>query len=380
MPYKTMNDVPENMKTMDKAALTIEQINAIAAQADAINKSGGDVNGWAVARGKFKEDNEIKNGAWVKKSEHTLIGYSFSRESFSLASAKAFVEEHGHDVPFGALKESDGVIYFSMAQIDPKDVIESEYSAGVKALYQKPVETFSIDNVEIFSAGTHTDSRGKSDTYTESDIKNMADGFNEMSADFSAPVKIGHDNNQKFLQADGLPAAGWLHNAREAGGKLIVDFKRVPKVIYELIKAGAFRKRSSEILHNFEIKGKKFKHFIGGVAMLGADLPALNSLSDIRKLYSADNDADVSIYEISSDCGGEEMDEKMKSLMEEVAALKAENATLKSENKKFKSDMAAMEKLGEQAQNRVAIDARRPPKMADALGLAHGQKIAPFSV
>jgi len=37
------------------------------------------------------------------------------------------------------------------------------------------------------------------------------------------------------------------------------------------------------------------------------------------------------------------MDEKMKSLMEEVAALKAENATLKSENKKFKSDMAAME-------------------------------------
>lgn len=42
-----------------------------------------------------------------------------------------------------------------------------------------------------------------------------------------------------------------------------------------------------------------------------------------------------------------------------------------------KADMAAMEKLGEQAQNRVAIDARRPPKMADALGLAHGQKIAP---
>lgn len=41
-----------------------------------------------------------------------------------------------------------------------------------------------------------------------------------------------------------------------------------------------------------------------------------------------------------------------------------------------KADMAALEKLNEKSQNRVAIDGRAP-KMQDALGIGKGPKIAP---
>ena len=42
-----------------------------------------------------------------------------------------------------------------------------------------------------------------------------------------------------------------------------------------------------------------------------------------------------------------------------------------------KADQAALERLTEVSQTRVAVDARRIPKMADALGIAVGPKVAP---
>ena len=42
-----------------------------------------------------------------------------------------------------------------------------------------------------------------------------------------------------------------------------------------------------------------------------------------------------------------------------------------------KADQAALERINETAQTRVAIDARRIPKMQDALGIAQGPKVAP---
>jgi N4-gp56 family major capsid protein len=86
MPWTKKEDAPENLKSLDGAELTIEQINKIAEVADALGS--GVESKWAVAISQFKKGHTIKSGVWVKKVEMESISYDGGKFEFDKSSKK----------------------------------------------------------------------------------------------------------------------------------------------------------------------------------------------------------------------------------------------------------------------------------------------------
>jgi len=147
-------------------------------------------------------------------------------------------------------------------------------------LPDKDYELKSIQGVEIFSAGNWN-----GDDYTENDLDEMVLAFNNTSQTSRPALKLGHDDKQKILQNDGYPAAGWIGRLYRKGKKLLADFVDIPEKVYELITRGAYRNVSSEIYWNADVNGMKYGKMLAGVALLGADMPAVSNLSDILAMY-----------------------------------------------------------------------------------------------
>ena len=152
-------------------------------------------------------------------------------------------------------------------------------------------KTKSISGVEVFAVGTWN-----GDEYTAEDLDEMVRAFEENKAKLRPFLKLGHDPDQKLLQNDGLPAAGWVSDLKRVGDKLVADFSNIPKKIFELLKNGAYRKVSSEIYWNIKVGANTYRRFLSGVALLGSDLPALGGLDDILELYSKQDLESLKIY------------------------------------------------------------------------------------
>ena len=148
------------------------------------------------------------------------------------------------------------------------------------------LKTKDILDVEIAKTGTFNASTGRV-TFTRKDFDDMQAASRELQGKVDFPLKLGHNEGQELIQEDGLPAAGWIENVRREGDLLMADFMRVPLQIADLMKAGAFRKRSIEAFRNVEFAGKRFPMVLTGTALLGEDLPAVDSLDDIEALYQA---------------------------------------------------------------------------------------------
>src|SRR5262245_26461672 len=132
--------------------------------------------------------------------------------------------------------------------------------------------TSSIDNLEIFAAG-----RWNGDNYTVQDLRAMVNAFDKVG--FEPPIKAGHENGQEDPQAAarvfGEPALGYVKALRVIGNKLYADLKGIPKRFADLIKAGAFRRVSSEIYWDYtdDSSGKTFPRVLKAIAFLGAKIP-----------------------------------------------------------------------------------------------------------
>ena len=166
------------------------------------------------------------------------------------------------------------------------------------------LKTRDLKGVELLAVGTW-DGHGCPDggcEFTTKHIDQAVKADRELEGTFDAPVKLGHDDDQKLLQTDGYPAAGWVKNLRRVGEKLIGDLVKVPEAVAKLIEAGAYRKRSVELKQDVEIDGKTYPLVLTGLALLGADLPAVEGLKDITRLYQSlaltlDDDAHVVLFE-----------------------------------------------------------------------------------
>lgn len=186
------------------------------------------------------------------------------------------------------------------------------------------IELFDIQDVEIFASGTWN-----GDKYTDNDLDNMVTAFNETKDKLKPYLKLGHDENQKLIQSDGLPSGGWVSSIKRVGTKLLADFAKIPKKIYELIKRGAYRRVSSEIFWNLKLGDKVYPRALKAVSLLGGDTPAVETLDDILSLYTFDKTVFNEIKNIESkqyslDINQEEEIKKMaeiKELEEKVTEL-----------------------------------------------------------
>lgn len=200
-----------------------------------------------------------------------------------------------------------------------KDDVSSEGYALAEAAvktYAKPKEepsekeeipeAFSIEGVELFATGKHN-----GDDYSEKDLDDMVEAYAEQG--YQAPLKLGHD------ETPGKPAVGWVANLRRQGAKLLGDITHIPKELYESIKRRGYDRVSAEIYWNLKSSGRTFRRALKAVALLGADVPAVSTLTPLHKLF--DNmTGEVKFYDAPQ---GGKMNEK-----EQLGALQKQLADL----------------------------------------------------
>ena len=175
-----------------------------------------------------------------------------------------------------------------------KTETQGNLNAMELAILENYSQTYELKDVEIFAKGTW-----KGHKITGEDLDSIVNDTNEIIDKLKPKVKLGHDDKQALLQRTGLPAGGWITKLKRAGDKILVDIKEVPKVLYQLIKNGAYKRISSEILTDYaEPSTKKvYKKVLSAIAFLGADLPAVTNLKDIAALYDSDEKAQIIIYQ-----------------------------------------------------------------------------------
>ncbi|MEK7112899.1 MAG: phage protease [Patescibacteria group bacterium] len=162
-------------------------------------------------------------------------------------------------------------------------------------------ETVTLEEEEIFETGTWN-----GDKYTKSDLEQMVENFEALKSEVKPPVKLGHNEKQKLLEEDGLPAAGWITKLKVKGDKLVATLSDVPRKIYELIKNRAYKRKSAEIYPSFKASdGKIYRPVLRAVAILGQDIPAVTTIGDIHALYKDKGNQKFKIYDFKE--GGEKM-------------------------------------------------------------------------
>jgi septal ring factor EnvC (AmiA/AmiB activator) len=204
-----------------------------------------------------------------------------------------------------------------------------------------PLETKDIKGVEIFSVGTWN-----GDEYTMEDLNEMVKNFSELRSGLKPHLKLGHDEDQRLIQTDGLPAVGWIERLYVMGDKLVADFSQIPKTIYDLIESGGYKKVSSEIYYNLKIGEKIYNKVLAAVALLGADTPAVMNLKDILAFYKAES-KDLRVYDLQLTILKESLMSKSEAELKLEFDLKQkedELATVKSQTEKFEAEKAEFTK------------------------------------
>ncbi len=180
--------------------------------------------------------------------------------------------------------------------------------------------------IEIFSSGTHTANNGIQTTYTEQDLVNMADMYNNQTQ-HEAPIVIGHPQTDD-------PAYGWVDKLKVNGNKLLALFKDVQPEFIDLVKRGLYKKIS--ISH---YPSKLLKH----VGFLGAVPPAVKGLAPIK--YNSNEEAIIITIDfadkeysqlnqpISNNQKGTIMDQFINELMQYIRATFGEDVAQKASTK-----------------------------------------------
>jgi len=146
--------------------------------------------------------------------------------------------------------------------------------------------TRTVYGVPIFAIGTHN-----GDKYTVKDMDDMVSAFKALSGRVDPPVKIGHTSDEfnkalalkmgiepeliKGEAGNGIMAFGWVDNLRVSGDVMYADLTDVPEPIADLIESKSYKKVSAEIMFDYQDKGKTYPKVLTGLALLGAELPAV---------------------------------------------------------------------------------------------------------
>lgn len=143
-------------------------------------------------------------------------------------------------------------------------------------------DLFEID-AEIFAVG-----RWNGMDFALEDLLDFAISFAKLKEVHKVPLKMGHNEDQPFT--DGQPALGWVSDVwvDKPAGKLMAKFSEVPELVYNAIKKGLYKHVSIEADFGVEHSGNYYGNVLSGVALLGADIPAVNTLKDLKTYMSKD--------------------------------------------------------------------------------------------
>lgn len=118
--------------------------------------------------------------------------------------------------------------------------------------------------LEVFRAGDY----GAKGKWSEAQLDGIAAQYD--AALHEAPVTIDH--------AQTGPALGWVSGIRRQGDRLVAKLRGLNDVFLDLLKNGAFKKRSVELYTELPETGKPY---LKAVSFLGAGAPAVKGLQDV---------------------------------------------------------------------------------------------------
>lgn len=137
------------------------------------------------------------------------------------------------------------------------------------------LQTGNIKNVEIFSVGTWRGS--KSVSATPAMLDQIVANFNTINkvSGYGVPLKLGHNSRV------GEPAYGWMSDLQRVDNVLVADFSDVPAEIVDAAKKRRYNSVSVELYPMIAHAGDTFENVLGGVALLGAEWPAVKGLKPL---------------------------------------------------------------------------------------------------
>ncbi|MDE5831722.1 MAG: phage protease [Desulfovibrio sp.] len=182
--------------------------------------------------------------------------------------------------------------------------------------------------IEIARTGTFTDSSGRLQTFTESDLSEIAQSYNPDKRD--CPLVFGHP------KTDSAPAFGWMSAIKAENGKLLAQFASVPDAVREVVAKGHYKHVSMSLMPD--------RVTLRHVALLGAAQPAIDGLKAIELRHADDFiTVDFSTQQGTDAMTEQELQRKIGQLEEQIKALQTENASLKSQAKTQKESQEKIE-------------------------------------
>lgn len=219
--------------------------------------------------------------AWL---EHEVSGKWPGEMTFGLPENARKVFWEAFDSHMSNERNESKAVDFAVQAVASLGWIKQKHGWARKA--DNRLNTTSIYGVPIFAVGTHN-----GDTYTKDDLGAMVDAFHVMKGRLDPPVKIGHTSDAfnaalaekmgiqpEIIEGEagnGVMAFGWIDEVRLSGDTLYADLVDVPVPVAELIESKSFKKVSAEVLFDFQDDGKVYPKVICGLAILGAEIPAV---------------------------------------------------------------------------------------------------------
>lgn len=127
--------------------------------------------------------------------------------------------------------------------------------------------------IEVFKAGTHTDSKGRKISFSQADLDQMIVNH----ALGAAPAVIGHPK-------DTAPAYAQVEEYKREGDSLFAKFTKINPAFEAGVESGAYFNRSVSV-HKDDTHGWRVRH----VGWLGAVPPAIDGLQPVE--FSVDDDS-----------------------------------------------------------------------------------------
>lgn len=225
-------------------------------------------------------------------------------------------------------------------------------------------------DVEILAPGKWHGVTGGAVDVKDTNLQQIVSSFSSLKDLLTVPLKFGHNKEQKMT--DGQPAIGWVDSVWvNDAGKLMAKFVDLPDIVFNALSKKLYRNVSVEFLQDVTHKGNNYGTVLTAVALLGADMPAVNTLSDLQTYMSADSGIKFGArVELSVKNGSIKLEDKN---MDELEKAKAEVERLKA------LATAQSEAINLSAKNETAKDAKIAELTAKVEADAEASKKVEFS-
>lgn len=216
---------------------------------------------------------------------------------------------------------------------------------------------------EVFAVG-----KWNGMNFEQADLNEIVAAFKKLGDNHKVPLKLGHNSDQPMT--DGHPALGWVSDVWVEGSKLMAKFSDVPDVMMKAIEKKLYKNVSIELDAGVQWKQDFFKYVLSGVAILGADIPAVNVLADLTAYMKRGASAYSRTSALTFTYVNEEKrmtDEALKQAQDEAAALKKQLADMQSKQEAalFTAEKTAFAaKLDGLVKDGIIIPAQREKFMA----------------